>query len=807
MTRTENYLRELYSIFFAQKRTIFGITLLIFVCSILIAFFWPPTYSATGTFLVRGKKVVTSPGSLEEVQKTVFPVQKEDLFSEVQVLTSNDVIEKTVKELKKKNKNLYPASSNLTREIYKIKKRIKTEVLPASNVIKISFYSKKPKESVTVLETLMNQYIDYRLEIANPSQAQTFFARQAEKFKKGLEAKEDELIKLVRDTGVPEPLKEIANNLRIKEALEKQLNILMSDFIGKKRLVTHLSKEVAKNKVQYFSFIEGSKTITELGLSLQKLVIEYGKVLRTYLPGSERAEAIEQQIKKTFQSLRAEAKAYNDEQFSQLLAAKDKIENLEKRIKALDDRNVMLQNQSIYQQRIEREIKLLQFSYETFSKRREEAGVNRAVQETNFSTNVSVLSKAFPSDGPVFPKKRIVIPLGLLVGFITGCSLGFIREYFDHTFKKPSDVARYADLPVVFSIPKWDNKQLRGIAEGLIIILIPALLLGVLQFQPEPVKSFLKTLRASGDVSATDTGTIKKPQREVPLKLKDVSRKVKQRHADSQFLENIPVLKTDVSFRKAEAEASGLSADNNVMADSSAAVAGREFYTIQQVSRNKNPGFLERLKGQVSELFPTTGKAEKRTGLLGYLKMIVKAGYPSGLLLDFMEFQPEPVKSFLKTLRASGDVSATDTKTVKKPQREVPLKLKDASRKVKERHVDNRKAEAETSGLSADDNDMADSSAAIADREFYTIQVSRNKNLSLLERLKGQVSALLSLPVSIEKRGSFFILNTGKAGKRTELLGYLKMILKAGYPSAMIIKGFTDREIILSDNNPPLTQS
>ena len=415
MPRTENYLRELYSIFFAQKRTIFWVTLLIFVCSILIAFFWPPTYSATGTFLVRGKKVVTSPGTLEAVQKPVFPVQKEDLFSEVQVLTSNDVIEKTVKELKKKNKNLYPASSNLTREIYKIKKRIKTEVLPASNVIKISFYSKKPKESVTVLETLMDQYIDYRLEIANPSQAQSFFARQAEKFKKGLEAKEDELIKLVRDTGVPEPLKEIANNLRIKEALEKQLNILMSDFIGKKRLVTHLSKEVAKNKVQYFSFIEGSKTITELGLSLQKLVIEYGKVLRTYLPGSERAEAIEQQIKKTFQSLRAEAKAYNDEQFSQLLAAKDKIENLEKRIKALDDRNVMLQNQSIYQQRIEREIKLLQFSYETFSKRREEAGVNRAVQETNFSTNVSVLSKAFPSDGPVFPKKRIVIPLGLLV--------------------------------------------------------------------------------------------------------------------------------------------------------------------------------------------------------------------------------------------------------------------------------------------------------------------------------------------------------------------------------------------------------
>ena len=52
-----------------------------------------------------------------------------------------------------------------------------------------------------------------------------------------------------------------------------------------------------------------------------------------------------------------------------------------------------------------------------------------------------------------FPGMEVIIPLGILIGFITGLSLGFLREFFDHTFKKPSDVENFIGLPVIFSIP------------------------------------------------------------------------------------------------------------------------------------------------------------------------------------------------------------------------------------------------------------------------------------------------------------------------------------------------------------------
>ena len=115
-----------------------------------------------------------------------------------------------------------------------------------------------------------------------------------------------------------------------------------------------------------------------------------------------------------------------------------------------------LKKQLIDSQRIGREINLFEFSQETFSKRREEA---KTATAENVPSDISILSRAFPSNGPVFPKKTVVIPLGLLVGFLTGFSLGFLRQYFDHTFKKPSDVENYLGLPVIFSIPKWGVKK------------------------------------------------------------------------------------------------------------------------------------------------------------------------------------------------------------------------------------------------------------------------------------------------------------------------------------------------------------
>jgi uncharacterized protein involved in exopolysaccharide biosynthesis len=263
---------------------------------------------------------------------------------------------------------------------------------------------------------------------------------------------------LVKETKMSDPLKEIENNILIKKDLEQQLNLLRNESIEKKLYIEHLEKTLKDENIQFFTFIE-DMPINNPGLSvkLQELFVERGNILRTYHPFNEKVKAIDKQINDIYSSLKSEVRAYKENQLSKLLTINKKISSIESRLDSINARNVGLQRQLIDSQRIARETNLLQFSYETFYKRREEAKIQSIANESNLSSYIGILSKAFSSGRPVFPKKNVVIPMGFLVGFITGCSLGFLRDYFDHTFKKPSDVNNYAGLPLIFSIPKWNE--------------------------------------------------------------------------------------------------------------------------------------------------------------------------------------------------------------------------------------------------------------------------------------------------------------------------------------------------------------
>ncbi|MDP8218721.1 MAG: Wzz/FepE/Etk N-terminal domain-containing protein [Candidatus Theseobacter exili] len=467
MLNTEDYKRELISIFFAQRKLIFFITILFFIVAVLVSFLWPPVYSATGSILVKGKRVAGIPESLTAQPTKMHPsISKEDLYSEIEILTSSEVIERTIAYLNKSdkktnNKNVPGTFKNRFSEsktILAVKKNLKIEVLPASKVINITYFSRKPQYAVDFLQAFLEQYDLYRMELFNPSGAAAFFSKQANKFKDSLENKEKALLERSDKNGVSDPHLEISNNLMIKKDLEKQLSLLKNDDIDKRSTIDLLSKAIKNNDIQMLSFID-NPTINNITSNMQDLLFERASILRTYNSSSKAVKNINNQIDNMYSLLSSEAKTYKNDLQDQLATIEDKLQNIKTKIMGIDKKNVELQKVFLESKTIMREADLLGASYETFSKRTEEAKISSAVHSTNLSTYVSILSESFPSDGPVFPRKKILIPLSLIIGFITGCSLSFLREYFDHTFKRPSDVLRYTDLSVIFSIPSWDNEK------------------------------------------------------------------------------------------------------------------------------------------------------------------------------------------------------------------------------------------------------------------------------------------------------------------------------------------------------------
>lgn len=454
MQHIEDYKKELVSIFFAQRRVIFWVTVIVFVCSLQVAFFWPPTYSASGSILVKGKRAEKSTFALEEEEIRSFPLTKEDLASEEQIMTSLDVIEKAIKYLQ--DNKLFSGTKTISnKDIYKIKSNLKTQIMPASNVINITFYCNDSEEAKIILEAIIEQYILYRTQIFNPKQAELFLSHQVDGIRENFAKKSEEIIALTKETKLSDPQKEIENNLIVKTNLEMELNSLKNDAIERKLQIEYLDKTLNSRDIQFFSSIDNPAIngVEGLGPKLQELFVEHGRLLRTYHPSSEKVRSIERQIDDANSALKNEVIAYKENLSNQLQIVNKKISSIEDRINIINDRNVEVRGQQINMSRIDTEAKLMLASFETFSKRMEEARIGSSVDVLNPSY-VSILSNAFSSQTPVFPKKEVIIPLGIIIGFITGCSLGFLKEYFDHTFKKPNDVENNLGLPVIFSIPR-----------------------------------------------------------------------------------------------------------------------------------------------------------------------------------------------------------------------------------------------------------------------------------------------------------------------------------------------------------------
>ncbi|MCI4624828.1 MAG: GumC family protein [Candidatus Magnetoovum sp. WYHC-5] len=480
-----NYKREIFTILFAHKKVICYSMLFIFVCSVGIALLWPPTYSAFGSLLIKGKKLEKSPEALEKAEVRNLPIEKEDLYSEAEILTSPDVIQKTINYLKANNLykkeevgkysfdvlkeklsklvgQLIPSYSakdtamngGLYREIYAIKSNIKTEILPSSNVIQITLFNKDHRYAVILLETLMDQYLKYRSELYNPLSTKSFYSVQVDDYRNGIDEKEKELLAIVEENQAVNPEKEIENNLVLKKTLQEQLNIVEYRAIEKSQNLALLDKTLASKKIEYFSFISNNAAILGLGKSLQTLVVEQKKILSKYLPESEQGVVAEKQIKDTYDALKNEVISYRNSLDNDLKIINEKLKKIKREIADIDAQNIKLHKQFIAEERIKRDIDVYKMSYETFFVRREEARITTSTDAANFF--VSIIKKAFPSNGPVFPKPILVVPFGVIIGFITGFTFAFLIEFFDHTFKKPEDVFKYAGLPVLFSIEDID---------------------------------------------------------------------------------------------------------------------------------------------------------------------------------------------------------------------------------------------------------------------------------------------------------------------------------------------------------------
>lgn len=424
-----------------QKWAIISSCLVIFLGTMSAAYFWLSNFEAVGRVSIKSRQNAPQ-------------ITAKDLAQEAEIIKSNDVIEKTIGYLKRKGK--YPPASNKYNLISKdsrLSDFLKTSINPASREIEIKYYGKERTAAQDVLTALMEQYISYRMTPTNDLKSKIADAH--------------ELSALIKTTQGVSPSQEIEKNIALKTNLEQQLYSLSNDEIEKTLDITELEKAEADGW-EHISVVATNAGIVELNHSLLELIIERGKILRQYQADSFKVKAIQMQIEYVKNELITQLQAFISSQKKDLDVILKKRDNINKIIKQINEKNLALKRQMILTDKISKDNELSQSQEDFYDKSKADKNQQNYYKEgiknegsdntplTPFALTpfeITISKKAVTSLYPIYPNKNIVIPIGIAFSLFIGLIVGFIREFFDHTIKNPSDVKRYLGLEMIFSLP------------------------------------------------------------------------------------------------------------------------------------------------------------------------------------------------------------------------------------------------------------------------------------------------------------------------------------------------------------------
>ena len=312
---------------------------------------------------------------------------------------------------------------------------------------------RNPELCTKFLNVLLDEYMKYRAGVYNPGGQSIFFHERANHYRDELNRAEKQLTDAATTASVTLVEREMTNNLDLKKELMGQLALLKRQYSEKERETLPLAEAVKSNNVKFFAFLD-NETVRLLSQQLIQQQAARAQAMTDFLPQSDKIKKLDANIRMIYTPLQNEVQGILNSKKSELAGLKQNVQETEDQIADLDKRNLTLQRHLTQYSGVMREAELLKTSYETFSKRGEEADINSAITKANLSGDVSILTSPESSTQLVFPRPLLTPILGLFAGILASLGLALVSEYMDHRIRRPGDITRNVGLPVICSIRK-----------------------------------------------------------------------------------------------------------------------------------------------------------------------------------------------------------------------------------------------------------------------------------------------------------------------------------------------------------------
>jgi len=468
-------LRDFLTVFFKHKTKIVTIFLTTVVTVTIVTFLLPPTYEAKSSLMVKfGREYVSRPG-VGDTRSLMALNQEEVLNSEIQILTSHDLIGKVLTSLKVET--VYPdlvgsTPKNMTpleAAISIAGKKLTVEGVKKSNVIEVAFQHRNPQVAARFINLLVDYYKEKHLQVFSDPQS-SFFDSQLTQFEQKLKQSENRMEAFKQKNRVFSLVEQRSLLLGQRNELDTSLKKTQNqvDELQKKLSSLRSQQEARAKDKSLYTTTERDKIITEARSRLLDLQLKEQNLLKQYNENNRLVRNIREEIQlvqgflkeqeleisgkvrtgnPVFQEVEKElikAKAELSSQIAKAAALKVQLAKVENETGSFD----LLENEY---QNLKRDLESNEKNYRIYLERQEEARISEEMNRQKMA-NISVIQTATAPAEKIKPKKKLNILFGILIGIISSLGFALFSENTSQKFSSPERVERRLGLPVLTTL-------------------------------------------------------------------------------------------------------------------------------------------------------------------------------------------------------------------------------------------------------------------------------------------------------------------------------------------------------------------
>lgn len=462
-------------------------------------------YESEASLLVKvGRENTELPASVENGAFISAGVRKEEVNSEIRLLTSRSQIESVVdaigpaafsfqpvrpqglfkltryyvksglRWIKEQGRetlvllNLERDLSQREKAIIAVQKALTVENEKDSDVITVRLHLPSPELAVRTATALLSGYLERRPRVIETPHVEEFFAAE-------VRAKRVQVDKLLQEreqvrsewnlTSIPDQ-----RQLLLKQAsdLESEIDANGSEIamLARQQEVMKIRLEQLPTTTPSSQTVAPNPTVLTLKERITALQVERAKLASRYTVEAEPLKKVDEEIADLRQQTKEEEPTVLASSVSEIMPVRKDFDNsLESngvKIEGLraKNRNLELYLGTLRRQlaklnvgedrlaSVERELTLAQQSYMNYATRSEQARISEQLDSERIA-NVSILSPASWPIEPFYPRKITLMLIAIVAGLVLATGLTLLIDYFDDTIRDAGDLARLDGIPVL----------------------------------------------------------------------------------------------------------------------------------------------------------------------------------------------------------------------------------------------------------------------------------------------------------------------------------------------------------------------